>query len=133
MVLVANTFCGTRAGPCSVLLGRVVARIHGALGAGILVGLDGLVVCRCQAPDSSSLPREPWSYDELLGAEVGQYGSLPVVMIRIIGRREPLAILVLERDQIADALDGLVTLRRLIAAAGTPTPITTLLPRGLAS
>jgi hypothetical protein len=121
MVLAANTFRMTRDGSCSALAGHVVARIHGALGATILVGLDQLVVCRCDASRTDH-PRQPWAYTKLRDAEIGQYGSLSVVVIRLADRGGALPILVLERDQVGGALDGLVTLRRLIAAAMAPDP-----------
>lgn len=105
---------------CSALAGHVVARIHGALAATILVGLDQLVVCRCDGGRTDH-PREPWPYTRLRGAEIGQYGSLSVVVIRLAERGQSLPILVLERDQVGGALDGLVTLRRLIGAAAEPT------------
>jgi hypothetical protein len=107
---------GTAAATCAPLVGRVVARIHGALRSEILVGLDRLVVCTCMATGpSTSQPRRPWRFSELAGADIVHYGSLPVVVVRPLDRGEPVPVLVLERDQIGAALDGLSALRRLIA------------------
>jgi hypothetical protein len=104
------------AATCAPLVGRVVARIHGALRSEVLVGLDRLVVCTCAATGpSASQPRLPWRFAELAGADVVHYGSLPVVVVRPLDRDDPVPVLVLERDQIGAALDGLSTLRRLIA------------------
>jgi hypothetical protein len=74
--------------------------------------------------------RLPWSYADLDGVDLQHYGSLPVAMFHVTGRIEPLPVLVLERAQIAAALDGLVTLRRLIAQASTRS---TYLSSGVAS
>ncbi|HET9456761.1 MAG TPA: hypothetical protein VFO78_05435 [Candidatus Limnocylindrales bacterium] len=101
---------------CAALVGPVVARIQGALRSEILVGLDRLIVCTCGATGPSpSQPRLPWRFVELAGADIVHYGSLPVVAVRPLDRAEPVPVLVLERDQIGPALDGLSTLRRLIA------------------
>jgi len=103
---------------CSADVGRVVARIHGALGSMILVGLDRLTICRCAVPSTDlAASRRPWFFDELAGVEIAQYGSLPVVLLRPISGADPLPALLLERGQVGPALDGLVTLRRLIADA----------------
>ena len=98
-------------------VGRIVARIPGALGSTLLVGLDRVAVCRCDSTARDLGIRSPWFYDDLDGADLRHYGSLPVVMLQVSGRLEPFPALVLERDQIGPALDGLVTLRRLIAQA----------------
>ena len=111
-------------------VGRIVARIHGALGSTLLVGLDRVVVCRCDSVAADVGNRAPWSYGDLDGADLQHYGSLPVVMLHVAGRTEPLPVLVLERDQIGGALDGLVTLRRLIGQASSLLPHT---PPGVAS
>lgn len=101
-------------------VGRVVARIDGALGSAILVGLDRVAICRCSNATPDDRFRPPFLYDDLAGADLHHYGSLPVVMLHLANRPDPLPILVLERDQIGAALDGLVTLRRLISLAGRP-------------
>lgn len=93
-------------------LGRVLARIEGALGSAILVGLDRLTVSRTGA--DADRPRRPWLFVELAGADLVHYGSLPVVVVRPIDGSEARPVLVLERHQIGAALDGLSTLRRLI-------------------
>jgi hypothetical protein len=111
-------------------VGRIVARIHGALGSTLLVGLDRVVVCRCDSTAADVGNRLPWSYADLDGVDLQDYGSLPVAMFHVTGRIEPLPVLVLERAQIAAALDGLVTLRRLIAQASTRS---TYLSSGVAS
>ena len=103
---------------CAAGAGNVVARIEGAGGSAVLVGLDRLHVCRCGSPSlAPRVAREPWPYEDLRGVEIGQYGPLPVVLLQLSHRGNPLPILILERGQVAAALDGLVTLRRLIAAA----------------
>ena len=108
---------------CATDVGNVVARIQGALGSVVLVGLDRLSVCRCGTPSlPGRVPREPWSYQDLRGVAIGQYGSLQVVLLQLSHRTDPLPILILERGQVAAALDGLVTLRRLIAASGPGRP-----------
>jgi hypothetical protein len=102
---------------CRNDLGNVVARIEGAAGSTVLVGLDELTVCRCGGPSLvRRVPREPWSYEDLRDVSIGSYGSLPVILLQLSHRVEPLPILILERGQVGAALDGLVTLRRLIAA-----------------
>jgi hypothetical protein len=102
---------------CTNDLGNVVARIEGAAGSIVLVGLDELIVCRCGGPSLiRRVPREPWSYEDLRDVSIGSYGSMPVILLQLSHRLEPLPILVLERGQVGAALDGLVTLRRLIAA-----------------
>ncbi len=84
----------------------------------VLVGLDQLTVCRCGGPSLvRRVPREPWSYDDLRDVSIGSYGTLPVILLRLSHRLDPLPILILERGQVGAALDGLVTLRRLIAAS----------------
>jgi hypothetical protein len=84
----------------------------------ILVGLDRLTVCRCSVPSTEfAASRRPWFFDELAGVEIAQYGSLPVVLLRPTSGADPLPALLLERGQVGPALDGLVTLRRLIADA----------------
>jgi hypothetical protein len=103
---------------CAAGAGNVVARIEGAGGSAVLVGLDRLNVCRCGSPSlARSVARVPWPYEDLRGVEIGHYGPLPVVLLRLSHRADPLPILILERGQVGAALDGLVTLRRLIAAA----------------
>ena len=103
---------------CLADVGRVVARIHGALDSMILVGLDRLTICRCAGPSTElAASRRPWFYDELAGVEIAQYGSLPVVLLRPTSGADPLPVLLLDRGQVGPALDGLVTLRRLIADA----------------
>ena len=42
-----------------------------------------------------------------------------MILLRLSHTSEPLPILILERGQVGPALDGLVTLRRLIAAAAS--------------
>ena len=96
-------------------VGRIVARIHGALGSTLLVGLDRVVVCRCDSTAADGRNRSPRSYDDLVGADLQHYRALPVVILHLSGRIEPMPVLVLERNQIGAALDGLVTLGRLIA------------------
>jgi hypothetical protein len=100
-------------------VGHVVARIDGALGSTIIVGLDRLNVLRGSGSlrGLADVPREPWSYGDLAGVTIGHYGSMPVVLLHLSRRDDPLPILILERGQVGPALDGLVTLRRLIAAA----------------
>jgi len=99
-------------------VGRVVARIDGALGSAILVGLDRVAVCRCTYAARDEHVRQPWSYEELDGADLHHYGTMPVVVLHLANRPDPMPLLVLERDQLMAALDGLVTLRRLIAMSG---------------
>jgi hypothetical protein len=106
---------------CGADIGRVVASILGALGSAVLVGLDRLTVCRCDA----SAPRDltgspPWSYGDLEDVEIGRYGSLPVIQLRLSDRADLLPILLLGPGQVGPALDGLVILRRLIADAHRP-------------
>jgi hypothetical protein len=98
-------------------VGHVVARIDGALGSSILVGLDRLNVSQGTGPDRAGAAREPWAYQDLEGVSISQYGTMPVVLLHLFRRVDPLPILILERGQVGPALDGLVTLRRLIAAA----------------
>jgi hypothetical protein len=103
---------------CTKDVGNVVARIQGAAGSMVLVGLDQLTVCRCDGPSLvRRAPREPWSYEDLGDVSIGSYGSLPVILLELSHRLDPLPILILERGQVGAALDGLVTLRRLIAAS----------------
>ena len=104
--------------PCSALVDRVLAQIDGALGASVLVGLDSLVVCRCDGPGGvARVPRPPFRLDELESAGIVHYGSLPVLVLIVNGRPDPLPVLILERHQIGAALDEIVVLRRLIASA----------------
>ena len=111
MAIAGSSIC-----TCAKDVGNVVARIQGAAGSTVLVGLDQLTVCRCGGPSLvRRVPREPWSYDDLGGASIGNYGSLPVILLQLSHRSDPLPILILERGQVGAALDGLVTLRRLIA------------------
>lgn len=105
---------------CTTDVGRLVARIDGALGSTLLIGLDRLCVCRCSPFPAGHAPREPWSYADLRDVSIGEYKSLPVVLLELIHRPDPLPILVLERGQVEAALDGLVTLRRLVAAVARP-------------
>ena len=115
-----DTICRS-CGPASgASVGRVVTRIDGALGSALLVGLDRVALCRCRSTSPDDRFRPPWQYQELVGADLRHYGSLPVVMLHFWGRPDPLPVLVLERDQIGPALDGLVTLRRLISLASVP-------------
>jgi hypothetical protein len=102
---------------CAPTVGQIVARIDGALSSVVLVGLERLNLCRCGSSLAADrTTREPWSYDDLRGVSIGHYGSLPVVLLQPSHRSEPLPIMILERGQVGAALDGLVTLRRLIAA-----------------
>jgi hypothetical protein len=118
MAIATSPTCHDVGRTCSADVGRVVARIHGALDSMILVGLDRLTVCRCAVQSSDHVAsRRPWFYDELAGVEIAQYGSLPVVLLRPTSGADPLPVLLLERGQVGPALDGLVTLRRLIADA----------------
>lgn len=97
---------------------RVVARIDGALGAAVLVGLDKLSVCRCGSPGAAGrVQRDPWSYADLSGVSIGNYGPMPVILLQRTNGADPLPIMILERGQVSAAIDGLVTLRRLIAAS----------------
>jgi hypothetical protein len=117
MVIARSSTCDPGA-TCSSDVGNVVARIEGAAGSAVLVGLDQLTVCRCGGPSLvRRIPRAPWSYADLGDVAIGSYGSLPVILLRLSHTPEPLPILILERGQVGPALDGLVTLRRLIAAA----------------
>ena len=117
MVIARSSICDTGA-TCATDVGKVVARIEGAAGSAVLVGLDRLTVCRCGGPSLvRRVPREPWSYADLGDVAIGSYGSLPVILLHLSHTPEPLPILILERGQVGPALDGLVTLRRLIAAA----------------
>jgi len=117
MVIARGSICDIGA-TCSTDVGNVVARIEGAAGSAVLVGLDRLTVCRCGGPSLvRRVPREPWSYADLADVAIGTYGSLPVILLHLAHTSEPLPILILERGQVGPALDGLVTLRRLIAAA----------------
>ena len=113
MAIAHNSSC-----TCARGVGNVVARIQGAAGSSVLVGLDQLTVCRCGGPALvRRVPREPWSYDDLRDVSIGSYGTLPVILLQLSHRLDPLPILILERGQVGAALDGLVTLRRLIAAS----------------
>ncbi len=104
--------------PCATIVDRVVVQIDGALGSAVVAGLDCLVVCRCDSPSSGTGPRRPpFRLDELDGAGIAHFGSLPVLVLSVAGRRDPLPVLIFERHQIAAALDGLVVLRRLIASS----------------
>ena len=117
MVIARSSICDPGA-TCASDVGNVVARIEGAAGSAVLVGLDRLTVCRCGGPSLvRRIPRAPWSYVDLGDVAIGSYGSLPVILLRLSHTSEPLPILILERGQVGPALDGLVTLRRLIAAA----------------
>jgi hypothetical protein len=117
MVIARSSICDPGA-TCASDVGNVVARIEGAAGSAVLVGLDRLTVCRCGGPALvRRIPRAPWSYSDLGDVAIGSYGSLPVILLRLSHTSEPLPILILERGQVGPALDGLVTLRRLIAAA----------------
>lgn len=117
MVIARSSICDPGA-TCASDVGNVVARIEGAAGSAVLVGLDRLTVCRCGGPSLvRRAPRAPWSYSDLGDVAIGSYGSLPVILLRLSHTSEPLPILILERGQVGPALDGLVTLRRLIAAA----------------
>ena len=117
MVIARSSICDPGA-TCASDVGNVVARIEGAAGSAVLVGLDRLTVCRCGGPALvRRIPRAPWSYSDLGDVAIGSYGSLPVILLRLSHTSEPLPILILERGQVSPALDGLVTLRRLIAAA----------------
>jgi hypothetical protein len=116
-MVIASSTCDPGA-TCASDVGNVVARIEGAAGSAVLVGLDRLTVCRCGGPSLvRRIPRAPWSYADLGDVAIGSYGSLPVILLRLSHTSEPLPILILERGQVSPALDGLVTLRRLIAAA----------------
>jgi hypothetical protein len=116
-VIARSSICDPGA-TCASDVGNVVARIEGAAGSAVLVGLDHLTVCRCGGPSLvRRIPRAPWSYADLGDVAIGSYGSLPVILLRLSHTSEPLPILILERGQVGPALDGLVTLRRLIAAA----------------
>jgi hypothetical protein len=99
-------------------VGRVVARIDGALGSAILIGMDRVAICRCTYAAHDQSIRSPWSYGDLDGADLHHYGTMPVVVLHLVDRPDPMPLLVLERDQLTSALDGLITLRRLIALAG---------------
>ena len=99
------------------LHGAAVARIEGALGATLLVGADRLSVCRCDSRATASAGRIPWAYDDLTGVAVGHYGPLAVILLELAHGSDPVPVLILERGQVDLALDGLVTLRRLIADA----------------
>lgn len=113
MAIAGSSIC-----TCTKGVGNVVARIQGAAGSTVLVGLDQLTVCRCGGPSLvRRVPREPWSYEDLLDVSIGSYGTLPVILLQLSHRVDPLPILILERGQVGAALDGLVTLRRLIAAS----------------
>jgi hypothetical protein len=113
MAIAGSSIC-----TCAKDVGNVVARIQGAAGSTVLVGLDQLTVCRCGGPSLvRRVPREPWSYEDLRDVSIGDYGTLPVILLRLSHRLDPLPILILERGQVGAALDGLVTLRRLIAAS----------------
>jgi hypothetical protein len=117
MAIARGSICDPGA-TCATDVGHLVARIDGALGSAVLVGLDRLSTCRCGSPSLIDRPRrEPWSYEDLRGVAIGQYGSLPVVLLELSHRSDPLPILILEPGQVGEALDGLVTLRRLIAAS----------------
>lgn len=117
MAIAHGSTCET-GGACATETTHVVARIDGALGAAVLVGLDRLVVCRCGSPAAAARARrEPWSYEDLRGVSIGNYGSMPVILLQRIHGADPLPIMILERGQVSAALDGLVTLRRLIAAS----------------
>jgi hypothetical protein len=117
MLIARSSICDPGA-TCASDVGNVVARIEGAAGSAVLVGLDRLTVCRCGGPSLvRRIPRAPWSYSDLGDVAIGSYGSLPVILLRLSHTSEPLPILILERGQVGPALDGLVTLRRLIAAA----------------
>jgi hypothetical protein len=128
-VAATQTVCRTCGPATGASVGRVVARISGALGSTLLVGLDRVAICRCNSQMADERFRPPWQYEELVGADLRHYGSLPVVMFHLASRPEPLPVLVLERDQIGPALDGLVTLRRLISFAQ---PVGTIHPEGAA-
>jgi hypothetical protein len=117
---IPDTICRSCGPTFGASVGRVVTRIDGALGSAILVGLDRVAICRCHGTTPDDRFRPPWQYEELVGASLRHYGSLPVVMLHFAGRPDPLPVLVLERDQIGPALDGLVTLRRLISLATGP-------------
>jgi len=113
MAIAGSSIC-----TCAKDVGNVVARIQGAAGSTVLVGLDQLTVCRCGGPSLvRRVPREPWSYEDLRDVSIGSYGTLPVILLQLSHRPDPLPILILERGQVGAALDGLVTLRRLIAAS----------------
>ena len=99
-------------------VGRVVARIDGALGSAILIGMERVAICRCTYAARDQRVRPPWSYADLDGADLHHYGTMPVVVLHLVNRPDPMPLLVLERDQLMSALDGLITLRRLIAMAG---------------
>jgi len=99
-------------------VGHVVARIDGALGSAILVGLDRLHVSHGTGPHRAGASRQPWAYGDLEDVSISHYGTMPVVLLHLLRRVDPLPVLILERGQVGPALDGLVTLRRLIAAAG---------------
>jgi hypothetical protein len=108
--------------PCSTLVDRVLVRIDGALGSTVFVGLDRLAVCRCDGPDGTIRPRRPsLPLADLRDARIVHVGSLPVLALHFRGRDEAQPVLILERNQIAAALDGLVLLRRLITAATAAT------------
>ena len=113
MAIAGSSIC-----TCAKDVGNIVARIQGAAGSAVLVGLDRLAVCRCGGPSLvRRVPREPWAYEHLGDVSIGSYGSLPVILLHLSHRSDPLPILILERGQVGAALDGLVTLRRLIAAS----------------
>lgn len=112
-----ETVCRSCGPAFGASVGRVVAQIDGALGSALLVGLDRVALCRCHSTTTDDRFRPPWQYEELVGADLRHYGSLPVVMLNFANRPDPLPVLVLERDQIGPALDGLVTLRRLVSLA----------------
>lgn len=116
MAISRGSLCDPGA-PCATEARNVVARIEGAGGSAVLVGLDRLSVCRCGSPSlAGRVLRDPWPYEDLRDAAIGQYGPLPVVLLQLSHRLDPLPILILERGQVPAAVDGLVTLRRLIAA-----------------
>jgi hypothetical protein len=117
---IPDTICRSCGPAFGASVGRLVARIDGALGSAMLVGLDCAAICRCLSTRPDDRYRPPWQYEELVGASLRHYGSLPVVMLHFGDRPDPLPVLILERDQIGPALDGLVSLRRLISLAAGP-------------
>jgi hypothetical protein len=132
MSLATDSTCDSHGRLCTADVGRVVARIDGALESAVLVGLDRLSVCRCDDPASAGrAPQAPWAYDQLEDITIGQYGSLPVILLRLPNRLKPLPILLLERGQVGRAIDGLVTLRRLIKAAQPAQPAQPVLAQGI--
>ena len=102
---------------CATDVGNVVARIHGPSGRRCWSAWTGSPSAVAEARRTPPRPARAWSYEDLSGVAIGQYGSLPVSSFSSHTSRSRCPILILERGQVGPALDGLVTLRRLIAAA----------------